>query len=284
MKSFKRCLITGSSGFIGSSLKLRLIDQGYKTLALPRQLLFRPRLLKKFIADNRPDLIFHLASYGNRHFQKNEMKIIKVNILGTFNLLEASKDLPYNAFINTGSSSEYGNKKESMKENDSLDADTFYGVTKASATMLCRAYAKRFNKPIVTVRPFSVYGPGDSKDKFIPMAIKCASKNKVLKLAPGIHDWIFIDDYINGVLKVLEYANKLAGKVVNIGTGIQTSNERVVEIIEEVMGVKIKTKRTGIIREYDTSISWVADNTLLKSLGWKCKYDLSKGVAKLVYG
>lgn len=281
---FKKCLITGATGFIGSALKAEFVKRGYDVIPLPRQLLFKPKMLKKFVTDLNPDLIFHLATFGNRHFQTDERKIIKTNIDGTSNLLEACKDLRFTAFVNTGSSSEYGTKKRPIKEEDSLDSNTFYGVTKASATLLCRAFAHYYNKPIVTMRPFSVYGLGEPEGKFIPMLIRCAKEKQTFKLAPGVHDWIFIDDYINGVLKVVEYAKKLQGQVVNIGTGVQTTNKKVVEITEEVMGVKIKLKYIPSLREYDTDISWVADNTLLKSLGWRYKYDLSKGITKLVYG
>lgn len=281
---FKKCLITGASGFIGSALKVELIKRGGKVIALPRHLLFKPKILKKFVTDHNPDLIFHLATFGNRHFQKNEKKIVKANINGTFNLLEACKDLNFSAFINTGSSSEYGIKLQPMREEDSLDSETFYGITKASATFLCRAFAHYYNKPIVTVRPFSVYGLGEPEDKFIPTTIKCAKTNQILNLALGVHDWIYIEDYINGVLKVVEYAKKLQGKAINIGTGVQTTNEEVVKIVEKVIGVKMHIKRIKTIREYDTNISWVADNSFLKSLGWMYKYDLSKGITKLVYG
>lgn len=280
----KKCLITGGSGFIGSALKIKLIARNYKVTVLPRKLLFQPKNLKKFVTDLNPDFIFHLAAFGNRHYQTNEKKIIKVNLQGTINLLTASSDVNYSAFINTGSSSEYGIKNKPMKETDSLDSDTFYGATKAAATMICRAFAKRYNKPIITVRPFSVYGPGESEDKFIPHAIKLAKQNQILKLAPGIHDWIFIADYINGVLKVIEYADKLKGKVVNIGTGVQLTNKKVVDIIEKVLGKTIKVEYIKTIREYDTTICWVADNSILKSLGWKYKYDLLNGVKKIVYG
>lgn len=279
-----KSLITGASGFIGSSLKEKLIERGDQVIVLPRQLLFKPKKLKKFIADFRPSLIFHLAAFGNKYPQTDENEIFKANVIGTFNLLNASKDLKFEAFINTGSSSEYGTKRKVMKEKDSLDSDTFYGVTKASATMLCRAFAKRYNIPAVTVRPFSVYGLDEADDKFIPTVIRCAQKDQTLYLAPGVHDWIYIEDYIDGVLTVTKNTKKLQGKSVNIGTGIQTTNHQVVEIVEKVLGTKIKIKNTEPMRNYDTGISWVADNNLLKSLGWKYKYDLTKGVSKLVYG
>ena len=281
---YKKCLITGGSGFIGSALKIELIKRGYNVVALPRQLLFKPKLLEKFVIEASPDLIFHLAAFGNKYFQKDENQIFETNIIGTFNLLNATKQLKFTAFINTGSSYEYGVKDKPMSEVDFLDTDTFYGVTKASATMLCRAFAKKYNKPIVTVRPFSVYGPNDDEEKFIPTVIRCATLNQNLKLASGVHDWIFIDDYINGVFKVVKNIRKIQGRVVNIGTGKQITNKKVVQVIEKVFGKKIKIERSVPIRNYDTNISWVADNKLLKSLGWKNKYDLTKGIKKTIHG
>lgn len=280
----KKCLITGASGFIGAALKIALIKRGYTTFSLPRQLLFRPQRLQKFVVEFNPDLIFHLAAFGNKYLQKNENRIFKVNIIGTFNLLNATKQLKYTAFINTGSSSEYGVKDKPMNEGDFLGTDTFYGVTKASATMLCRAFARNYNKPIVTVRPFSVYGPKDDKNKFIPTVIRSFTLNQSLKLAPGVHDWIFIDDYISGVLKVVKNIKKLQGRVVNIGNGKQITNKEVVAVAEKIFERKIKIENTESIRNYDTNISWVADNKLLKSLGWESKYDLTKGIKKIIHG
>lgn len=282
MRNSVNILITGASGFIGTALGASFLEKRYKVVALPRSMFYQKKKLKEFVNNLKPDYIFHLASYGNKHFQNDEDKIFRANIVGTFNLLKAVQGINFKAFINVGSSSEYGIKDKAMKEDDLLDSETFYGVTKASATLLCRAFAKKYNKAIVTVRPFSVYGPNEDPNKFIPTVVDCGLKEKNLKLAPGVHDWIYIDDFINGMLIVAKKAKKLKGRVINIGTGVQTSNQDVVKIVESIMKNKISIEYVSPIRDYDTDFSWVADNSLLKSLGWQNKTSLKEGLKKII--
>ncbi|MCL5070652.1 MAG: NAD(P)-dependent oxidoreductase [Actinobacteria bacterium] len=278
----KKCLLTGSSGFIGSSFKKRLTEKGFIIKAIPHHVLYQTNKLKKIVSKFSPNYIFHLAAYGNKYYQDDDSEIIKANIIGTVNLLYATKDINYDAFINTGSSSEYGIKNKKMSESDSLETDTFYGVTKAAATLICRAFSRKYSKFVVTVRPFSVYGPGDDKNKFIQIAIKSFQKNAELKLSKGVHDWIYIEDYIDGILKVAENAEFLQGKAVNIGTGIQLTNHDVIRTMEKIFGKRIKIVEIDKLRGYDTDVSWVADNTLLKSLGWLSKYSLMEGLIKTI--
>lgn len=282
MRNSVNILITGASGFIGTALGASLLEKRYKVVALPRSMFYQKKKLKEFVDNLKPDYIFHLASYGNKHFQNDEDKIFRANIVGTFNLLKAVQGINFKAFINVGSSSEYGIKDKPMKEDDFLASETFYGVTKASATLLCRAFAKKYNKAIVTVRPFSVYGPNEDPNKFIPTVVDCGLKEKNLKLAPGVHDWIYIDDFINGMLIVAKKAKKLKGRVINIGTGVQTSNQDVVKIVESIIKNKISIEYVSPIRDYDTDFSWVADNSLLKSLGWQNKTSLKEGLKKII--
>ncbi len=276
----KKCLLTGSSGFIGLALSSQLKKQGYIVKTIHHNYLHQQKKLKQIISAFSPNYIFHLAAYGNKYSQNDDLEIIRANIMAIVNLLYASQDLDYEAFINTGSSSEYGTKNKPMSELDSLDTDTFYGATKASATLLCRAYAKKYSKPVVTTRPFSVYGPHDDINKFIQVAIRSFQDNSILKLASGVHDWIYVDDYINGILKVAKNAQTLKGRAVNIGTGIQSTNHEVIKTLEKIFRKKIKIIEINKVRIYDTNISWKADNSLLKSLGWLPKYSLKRGLMK----
>ena len=119
-----RCLISGASGFIGTALTHKLKSMGYQVRAITREELYSKAMIS--IADTyQPDYIFHLAAYGNKYDQTDDWEIIGANIMTTLNLLYTTKGIPYKAFINTGSSSEYGTKVHPMKETDSLDTDTF---------------------------------------------------------------------------------------------------------------------------------------------------------------
>jgi nucleoside-diphosphate-sugar epimerase len=282
-RRMKTCLITGSNGFIGRYLTKALQSLDFRVVGVPRALLYKPVELKTFIHKHHPSFILHFASYGNKYDQQEDIKIINANIVTTVNLLYATKNTPYLGFIHCGSSSEYGTKMKPMKETDSLDTDTFYGASKASASLICRAFAKKYDKPVVTVRPFSVYGKDDDSNKFIQTAIRAFELDERMELAPGVHDWIEVSDFVQGVLTVMLHAKELQGKAVNIGTGEQTSNHGVISLLKDIYGKPGNIKHVGRMREYDTSVSWVADNELLSSFGWYPRFNLENGLRSLIY-
>ncbi|OGE77639.1 hypothetical protein A3J19_04990 [Candidatus Daviesbacteria bacterium RIFCSPLOWO2_02_FULL_41_8] len=278
----EKCLITGSCGFIGSHLIQRLTERGCKPVPLAREALSSMDVLKKTLREERPEIIFHLAAYGNHYQQTDVGEIFRANLVGTFNLLEAAMETGFRAFVNTGSSSEYGKQMRPMAEDMLPETDTFYGATKVGATFLVRAFARQLGLPIVTVRPFSVYGPREAANRFIPTAIRCALSGEELTLAPGVHDWIFVDDFVDGMILVSESAASLSGEVVNIGSGVQYTNEEVVRAIEQATGKVLNIKTTDRLRVYDTETMWVADNKVLCGLGWQPRYDLLEGIKKTV--
>lgn len=229
-----------------------------------------------------PDVIFHLAAYGNKYDQKNVTAIYTANIMRLLSLIKETDKIDYKAFIVIGTSSEYGTKDKPMKETDLLEPETFYAASKVGATHLARVWAIQRNKPIVIIRPFSLYGPGEGEHKFIPILTKSLFTDQRIKLAPGVHDWIHIDDFIDALLLVTKHANELKGQVVNIGTGIQHTNEEVAQMASEVSGIKLDIEKVGKLRDYDTSKSWVADITKIKKLGWTPKISLREGIKKYI--
>lgn len=276
----KTAIVTGSTGFIGSHLVQRLLNLGIKTAGLPRDLLLNPNELQEYIKSIKPNYIFHLAAYGNHSTQTDFNETVATNIIKTAMLFSAVKDIKLEAFINFGSSSEYGKKDMPMSENSFLEPDTYYGATKAASTLLGRAFAVQHAKPVVTVRPFSVYGEGEADFRFIPTVIKSLVKNTTMPLdGRPMHDWIYVQDFIDGVIKVVKNADKLAGQVVNIGTGIQYSNDEVAQELERISGKQLLFDAFGYFRKYDNTF-WVADNNKLLSLGWKPKHTLKEGLTK----
>lgn len=276
--------VSGSSGFIGQHLVKRLRDDGHGVFSIPRELFRNPELLEHMMQESPPDYVIHLAAYGNHSKQTEPYKMVDVNLINTLTLLSAIEFVPIKGFINIGSSSEYGIKDKPMKETDLLETDTFYGATKAASTMICRAFAKYANKNVVTVRPFSVYGPGEADFRFIPTMCRALLTQEPTKLAmEPVHDWIYVQDFIDGVLKVVENVDKLSGQVVNIGTGTQYTNLEVVNYLELISDKHLIYEPFGMsdMRVFDNK-SWVADNTKLKSLGWKQKHTLQQGL-KLTY-
>lgn len=276
----KTAIVTGSTGFIGQNLVQRLLKLNYKVAGLPRDLLLNPYELSEYIKSIRPSHIFHLAAYGNHYNQQDFNETVATNVIKTAMLLNSLIGLEFEAFINFGSSSEYGKKEMPMSENTILEPDTYYGATKAAATLLSRVYAGQHDKSVVTVRPFSVYGEGEADFRFIPTVCNSLITDTLMPVSSDAkHDWIYIQDFLDGVLRVVKNANKLKGQVVNIGSGVQYSNMEVINQLEAIAGKMLKVDVFSYTREYDSD-NWVADNRKLLNLGWKPKHTLKEGLTK----
>ena len=273
----KRALLTGAGGFIGQAMFKRLTEMDCEILCLKQDDYYQAGF-KKMLETFNPQVIIHMGSYGNHSSQTDDQAIFEANVVKTYLLLDSTKDIPYEAFLNFGSSSEYGNKSGSMREEDVLEPLTMYAGTKAAGTMLARVFAKEYDKPIVTVRPFSIYGEEEADFRFIPTVIRAIVRDEelVLDRLPN-HDWTYIEDFLDGVLTVIEHASQLSGNVINIGTGKQYRNEEVVNLISFLAGKTPKIKETETPHR---GLNWVANNSLLKLCGWRQNTQLMDGLRK----
>ncbi len=303
MNKFKNniFLITGASGFIGSNLLRRLVDEKVQAHIILRKnsktwrikdILDKVKIhtgdLSKFnevqqiVNKTRPTVIYHLTSYGAYPYQKNVENILKTNVFGTWNLLKALSNHKYKLFVNTGSSSEYGFKKKPMKEIDLLVPTSYYAVAKSTQTHLCSHMANESNKPIVTLRPFSVYGPYEEPSRLIPTLLKSLYIGKKMRLvSPNIaRDFIYIDDMVDAYLKI-EELQQYQGTVFNIGTGIQSTIKQVVKTAFKISSKKIPLEWGRMKpRSWDTT-NWVANISLAKKLlKWTPRYSLNQGLRK----
>lgn len=234
-----KALISGMSGFIGTALKNRLESDGYDVVRLEpflmtNELYVDLSYLIAFIKYHNPDYIFHLSAYGNHYDQVSENEIIGVNIVSTFNLLEVSKNIPYKKFYNFSTSSV------------TLPIQTFYSASKMSAELIVNVYKTQYNKPIVNIRPYSIYGIGEAEHRFIPQVIKhLLSGEEMIIDENAVHDWIYIDCFVNALLD----------GYTEIGTGIKTNNKEIVILLENISGKKLNYK-SGRLRNYDNN-NWV---------------------------
>ena len=242
--------------------------------------------LKKAMHDVGPEYIFHLATYGSYpRSQKDSLRMMQTNIIGTYNLLNASLDVPYKCFVNTGTSSEYGLKSAPMKEDDVLEPNSIYGVSKAAATMLCRNFAMSHGKNIFTFRPFSVYGYFEDRQRLFPeVIVGCISGNDV-SLSDGKQkrDYLFIDDLIEAYAMAMGKKN-IAGHVFNISSGIDLSVREIAETIRRLAGSDNRLlfgKREK--QPFEAEICWRADiSAAKKMIGWKPRTSLVDGVSRTI--
>lgn len=299
----KCVLVTGAAGFVGANLTIELVRQGAEVHALvrPSTRLWRiaeiiPRLtlhlvdltngqeLQKIINQVRPVFIFHLAAHGGHPLSTQDREeTLRTNILGTANLLEAITPMDFQRFVHIGSFLEYGAKNKPLQESDRLEPSTFRGVAKAAATLLCQQIVQaNRRRPIVVLRPFSVYGYWEAPTRLVPTAIRAALyKQEIALTAPGYrHDWIFVEDMVEACLLSLQ-SEEVAGEIINVGSGHQWSNEEVVDTVQALSGQRVRI-RVGAYpaRPWDTTY-WVADIRKAKRLlGWEPRHMLRSGLEK----
>ena len=241
----KRIFLTGGAGFIGSTLISRLIKDNqivvydnlrrdslkytgllrHKHLRLIKADVLDPLSLKKAIKGS--DIVFHLAAIaGIDTVTKSATRTMKVNMIGTANVLEAAMSLKNcQRFIDFSTSEVFGTYCYNSQEGDPTsmgavgEARWTYAVSKLSAEHLAYSYYKEFNLPIVIVRPFNIYGPGQTGEGAVHHVIKRAIQGLPINIfgeGNRIRSWCYIDDFIEGVLLCLK-DSKAIGQVFNIG-------------------------------------------------------------------
>ena len=261
-------LITGASGFVGSSLVRELVAQKKSVAVLVRnkkslwrlsdiknkitiyEIAIEDEKVKKIVDKIKPTYIFHLAAYGAVPGTNNLSAMIQTNISGTINLVNAVKQNPFKLFINTGSSSEYGLKKHSMKEDDVLAPINDYGVTKAAATLYIQKEAIRNNLPMITFRLFTPYGPFDVGERLVPHVILQSLFSDSLHLSrpENVRDFIYISDTVKAYLLATK-STFAPGEIFNIGSGQQHSVKDVVELVFKLTGKQVPLSWNKVTRE-----------------------------------
>lgn len=276
-------LVCGGGGFLGSNLRKHLESKGKEVVVLPTEMLLDPPQMHLFLKDNEPYNLYYLAAYGNLHGQDDIDETYRAIIIKFLNLLKATKDTQANSIITAGTTSEYGNKTEPMREEMLLEPDTFYAAAKAGATHLAQVWAKRENSPVVVFRPASMTGVGEQDIHLIPTLIRsCLLKEPMPFVGEPVHDYINVLDVCSALERLSEVAMDNYGQIFNIGSGVQTSNLIIKEMIEHITGRKANINKAIKINPQNLSQVWIADSTKMKALGWKPKWTLFKTLKSMV--
>ena len=298
----KKVLVTGASGFVGSCLTRRLVSEGHDIHILVRASTDPWRLsdirknisehsvdlrdserLDKVVADIRPAVTYHCATYGGFSDQRDTRSILESNIIGTANLLKACERTGFEYFVNTGSSSEYGIKSKPMREEDVPEPREDYGVSKAAATMFCRAESLAKQLPVVTLRLFSPFGPWDDPRRLIPYVIKSCLTGGTpgLSSPDSVRDFIFIDDVIDAYVSVIR--QPFRGEVINIGTGRQHSIGEVAAVIRSLVADCPEPTWGAVEKRRPEPSVWTANIDRANALfSWKPSIPFTEGLERTV--
>ena len=302
----KTILVTGGAGFIGGHLVEELLKGGASLIVIdielnPRSNFIlnkldkkvelelvdirdREKVLKVFTKYN-PDYVFHLAAepivkeaYTNPH------KTFETNIMGTVNVLEAARiNGKVKGIIVASSDKAYGKTDKAYTEESPLRADHPYDVSKTCADLISQAYFATYGLPVVVTRFGNVYGEGDLHfGRIIPDICESIIKKKVLRIRSDgtyVRDYIYVKDVVNGYSLLLKNIDRIHGEAFNFASLDNLSVLEVIKKSEKSIGVKINYEILDIAKN---EIPYQhLDDTKVKKLGWKNKYNLENTLKKV---
>ena len=264
------CLVTGTAGFIGSHLSRRLLKEGFSVIGVDSFTDYYPRWIKErnlstlksennfsFLEEDinsldlnrllqNVDCVFHLAAQAGvrASWGQSFSEYIRNNIEATQRLLEESKEQPLHKFIYASSSSVYGYCPElPMSESSPLLPYSPYGVTKLAAENLCYLYSKNYGVPTISLRFFTVYGPGQRPDMAFHKFFKSTSENKpitVFGTGEQTRDFTYINDIIDAIFACIAHGQ--TGETYNLGGGNRKMLKDLLPLFEEICEKKISVK------------------------------------------
>lgn len=280
----KRIFLTGGAGFIGTKIcgilsldnEILIYDSLKRNSIKNTVLLDKSNVnlvegdilnidyLKKVVNDFKPNIVIHLAAVaGIDTVIKNPVNTMKVNMIGTYNILEAIKEHKIDRFIDFSTSEVFGSYAYKVEESHTTnleavgDARWTYSVSKLAGEHLAHSYYKEYGIPVVTIRPFNIYGPGQVGEGAIHQFVLRAIKNEKIEIhgdGDQIRSWCYIDDFVEGIMLSITDENAI-GESFNIGNPkgtitismlaylikkIANSNSEIVYIPKEYVDVELR--------------------------------------------
>ncbi len=289
----KKFLITGGTGFIGYHLAKKCLSLNWSVTSLstnkPKNLrrlkkvkyifvdISKKKLLAKKIKSNY-DYVVNLAGYVDH---SNKIKTIKSHYNGCKNISSIFVNSKIKKFIQIGSCVEYGKIRSPQSESKFSKKKILsnYGNSKLLSTKYLLDLNKNFNFPVVIVRLYLVYGPYQDPNRVIPYTILNSIKDKEFDCSQGkqFRDFLYIDDLIKGIIKVLRKKN-LLGEIINIGYGKAYEVRKVILEILNIIGLgkphfgNIKLRKDEILKLYPKIakarklLNWTPETRLLTGL------------------
>jgi dolichol-phosphate mannosyltransferase len=292
-------LVTGASGFIGANLFVKLYEvrddvygivhgnKGWRLRDVPDEQTIEVDLnddvlTRHFVDSSSPQTVFHCAAYGAYSFEDDATLIYQTNFQSAVNLIDRLASRPFTAFINAGSSSEYGTNCTAPREDSRCEPNSPYAVSKVAIASYLHYMGKHRGFPAVNLRLYSVYGPLEDTSRLVPTLLREASAGKLPPLVDPrtSRDFVYVDDVCEAfVLAAIRMHPELHGESINIGTGVMTTISDLVELTRNVFHVEVEPEfdtMTG--RAWDMP-EWYSDpSKARREFGWSARTVLKDGL------
>lgn len=305
-----KMFITGGAGFIGTTLTKKLVANNEIVIYDN----FHRNALKNTILETHPnvkvitgdvldleklkesikgaDIVIHMAAIaGIDTVIKSPVTTMKINMIGTYNVLEAAMTLnKVGRFLDFSTSEVFGSYAYKSEETHSTnlqpvgEARWVYATSKLAGEHLTHSYHKEFGLPTVSIRPFNIYGPGQVGEGAIHTFIKKAINNQTIEIhgdGDQIRSWCYIDDMIDAILLCLT-KDKAIGQVFNIGNPRGTGT--ILSLAEKIKYLaNSKSEIIHIPKDYvDVELRIPSIEKAKEILGFKPKVELDEGIKRTI--
>jgi dTDP-glucose 4,6-dehydratase len=303
---YRKILVTGGAGFIGSEFVRQSVKKGYAVtvvdkltyagdLARLNEVKGKFKFYKADIADKskihailknvRPDGIAHFAAetHVDRSIHQSAIPFIQTNAIGTQNLIDSARELKIKRFIHISTDEVYGEiKKGCFYEHSHIKPQNPYSASKAASDHLVIAAINTYQFPAIIIRASNNYGPWQYPEKLVPVVILKALHNiKVPVYGKGhqIREWLHVSDSAAAIEMVLRKGK--TGEVYNVGSNMERRNIETVKNLLKLLNkpqtlIQYVKDRPGHDFRYSLSCQKV------RRLGWRPKMTVAKGMKQTV--
>ncbi len=300
----KNVLVTGGTGLVGSHLVEKLVTLGANVFCTirsknPKSYFYQQGLDAKvvnihcdvndakrvFDVVSRYEIqyIFHLAAQPIVATAfVNPQETYETNIMGTVNILEAARKSPYIRGVVVASSDKaYGKDCVDAKEDQKLDGDHPYDVSKSCADLIATAYYNTYRLPVAVSRFGNIYGPGDlNLNRIVPGIMKSQMLNDKLEIRSDgtfVRDYVYVKDVVDGYILLAENIERVKGEAFNFSTGYNFS---VLDLISKISLVTGRNCPYSVVNNQVNEIPFQSLNyeKAVNVLGWKSRYSFEEGI------
>lgn len=307
-------LVTGADGFIGSHLTEALVSQGANVTALTLYNSFdsngwldeassgtkgRLDLVRGDVRDAAfvgrimpgQDIVFHLAALiAIPHSYAAAQTYVETNVLGTLNVLEAARRLGTERIVHTSTSEVYGTAlRMPISEDHPLQGQSPYSASKIGADMMAEAFARSFDLPVVTLRPFNTFGPRQSERALISTLIRQALDPSCETVRVGdttpVRDLTYVEDTVRAFLAAGRATSLEFGRAYNAGSQRAVTVAQVIDLVLDLCGSSKPVEQESVrMRPANSEVrALLADSSrFAAATGWAARISLREGLGRTI--